>query len=38
MKRKAKVTAKEEINEMVWEWFTNVRSKKHSHIWSNGPK
>jgi hypothetical protein len=37
MKRKAKVTGNEEINEAVWEWFTNARSKKHSHIQSNGP-
>jgi hypothetical protein len=27
MKRKAKVTSNEEINEVVWEWFTNARSK-----------
>jgi hypothetical protein len=25
MKRKAKVTSNEEINEVVWEWFTNAR-------------
>jgi hypothetical protein len=34
MKRKAKVTAKEEINELVWEWFTNARSK---YIRISGP-
>jgi hypothetical protein len=27
MKRKAKVTGNEYINEVVWEWFTNARSK-----------
>jgi hypothetical protein len=27
MKRKAKVTGNEEINEVVWEWFTNATSK-----------
>jgi hypothetical protein len=27
MKRKAKVNGNEEINEVVWEWFTNARSK-----------
>jgi hypothetical protein len=38
MKRKAKVNGNEEINEVVWEWIMNARSKKHSHIQSNGPK
>jgi hypothetical protein len=36
MKRKAKVTGNEEINEVVWEWFRNKRS-RHSHILSNDP-
>jgi hypothetical protein len=26
IKRKAKVTSNEEINEVVWEWFTNASS------------
>jgi hypothetical protein len=26
IKRKAKVTGKEEINGVVWKWFTNTRS------------
>jgi hypothetical protein len=34
MKGKAKVTGNEEINEVVWEWFTNARS-KNIHI--SGP-
>jgi hypothetical protein len=34
MKRKAKITSNEEINEVVWEWFTNARS-KNVHI--SGP-
>jgi hypothetical protein len=34
MKRKVKVTDNEEINEAVWEWFTNARS-KNIHI--SGP-
>jgi predicted DNA-binding protein YlxM (UPF0122 family) len=34
MKRKAKVTGNEEINEVVWEWFMNARS-KNIHI--SGP-
>jgi hypothetical protein len=34
MKRKAKVTNNEEINEAVWQWFTNARS-KNIHI--SGP-
>jgi hypothetical protein len=34
MKRKVKVTGKEEINKVVWEWFTNARS-KNIHI--SGP-
>jgi hypothetical protein len=35
MKRKAKVTTgNEEIDELVWEWFTNARS-KNFHI--SGP-
>jgi hypothetical protein len=34
MKRKAKVTGNEEINMVVWEWFTNGRS-KNIHI--SGP-
>jgi hypothetical protein len=36
MKRKAKVTGNEEINEVVWEWFTNARSKTFTHLvqWS----
>jgi hypothetical protein len=34
MKRKSKVTGNEEINELVWEWFTNARS-KNIHI--SGP-
>jgi hypothetical protein len=34
MKRKAKVTGNEEINEAVWEWFTNARS-RNIHI--SGP-
>jgi hypothetical protein len=38
IKRKAKVSGKEEIDEVVWEWFTNARPKKNSHIWQNGPK
>jgi hypothetical protein len=38
MKRKAKATDNEEFNEVVREWFTNARSKKHSHIRSSGPK
>jgi hypothetical protein len=28
-KRKAKVTSNEEINELMWEWFTNARSNIH---------
>jgi hypothetical protein len=31
MKRKANVTGNKEINEVVWEWFTNARS-KNIHI------
>jgi predicted DNA-binding protein YlxM (UPF0122 family) len=31
MKRKAKITGIEEINKVVWEWFTNTRS-KNVHI------
>jgi hypothetical protein len=31
MKRKAKVTSNKEIDEVVWEWFTNSRS-KNIHI------
>jgi hypothetical protein len=31
MKRKAKVTGNEEINEVVWGWFTNARS-RNIHI------
>jgi hypothetical protein len=27
MKRKAKVTGNVEINEVMWEWFTNAKSK-----------
>jgi hypothetical protein len=27
LKRKAKVTGNKEIDEVVWEWFTNARSK-----------
>jgi hypothetical protein len=27
MKRKAKVTGNDEINEVVWEWLTNAISK-----------
>jgi hypothetical protein len=34
MMGKAKVAGNEEINEVVWEWFTNVRS-KNIHI--SGP-
>jgi hypothetical protein len=34
MKRKTKATGNEEINEVVWEWFTNARS-KNNHI--SGP-
>jgi hypothetical protein len=34
MKRKAKVTGNEGINEVVWEWFTNTRSK---NILISGP-
>jgi hypothetical protein len=34
MKRQAKVTGNEKINEVVWEWFTNARS-KNIHI--SGP-
>jgi hypothetical protein len=34
MKRKAKVIGNEEISEVVWEWFTNARS-KNNHI--SGP-
>jgi hypothetical protein len=34
MKRKAKVTGNEELSEIVWEWFTNARS-KNIHI--SGP-
>jgi hypothetical protein len=34
MKRKSKVTGNEEINEVVWEWFTNARSK---NILISGP-
>jgi hypothetical protein len=34
MKRKANVTGNEEINAVVWEWFTNARS-KNIHI--SGP-
>jgi hypothetical protein len=34
MKRKAKVTGNEEINEVVWKWFTNARS-ENIHI--SGP-
>jgi hypothetical protein len=31
MKRKANVTGNEEINKVVWEWFTSARS-KNIHI------
>jgi hypothetical protein len=31
MKRKAKLTRNEKINKVVWEWFTNARS-KNIHI------
>jgi hypothetical protein len=34
MKRAAKVTDNKEINEVMWEWFTNARS-KNIHI--SGP-
>jgi hypothetical protein len=34
MKKKAKVTGNEEINKVVWEWFTNERS-RNIHI--SGP-
>jgi hypothetical protein len=34
LKRKAKVTSNEEINEAVWQWFTNAGS-KNIHI--SGP-
>jgi hypothetical protein len=30
MKRKAKVTGNEEINEVVWEWFTSASGPKQS--------
>jgi hypothetical protein len=31
MKRKAKVTGNEEINEVVWGWFTNARSRTFTY-------
>jgi hypothetical protein len=34
MKRKAKITSNKEIQEVMWEWFTNARS-KNIHI--SGP-
>jgi hypothetical protein len=34
MKKEAKVTGNEEINEVVWEWFMNARSK---NILISGP-
>jgi hypothetical protein len=38
MKRQAKVTGNEEINEVVWQRCTNARSKNIHIIQSNGPK
>jgi hypothetical protein len=31
MKRRAKITGNEEINEVVWEWSTNARSKSFTY-------
>jgi hypothetical protein len=38
LKGKAKVTGNEENNEIVWEWFTNARSKTFIYQvqWSKG--
>jgi hypothetical protein len=31
MKRKAKVTGNDEIGEVVWDWFTNAKSKTFTY-------